>query len=421
MLLPKCYQKRARFCALTSVIFFFQLHRGRLVSVMANHGGSAKMRWMSHSSIDGCSMIERVYVNNFRCLENFSIDLVGCPSALVIGKNGSGKTTFRQSLALFQSICRGSSRVRDLIAGSDFTQQRKNVPMRFEVELTLTDRRFKYSISFDMPDNFREARVAEEILSVDGEDIFSRQNAQVTLSGGSMFRLDWHVAALPVINERPGESSIQQLKSFFASMILIAPIPANMSGFSDEESIELQSDAGNLSSWLNALLLRHPSAYGVFDSYLKTVIPDFESFENVPHGENGKQLIVKFEQKDLDRILPIDFKVLSDGEKCVFLSALIIASNNASGPVFCMWDEPDNHLSLSEIGQFMTKLRKMTNRSGQLIATSHHPETIRSFSDESTFVFTRRSHLEPTVVRKLVDLQYSGDLIEALVRDEIIG
>jgi predicted ATPase len=367
-------------------------------------------------------MIERLYVNNFRCLENFSIDFgPDRASMLVIGKNGSGKSTLRQAFGVFQNICRGSNRVRDLIAGSDFTQRRKHIPMRFEVELTLANKRFKYAISFEMPENFREARVAEEGLSVDGNVIFSRQQAQVNLPGGSTFRLDWHVAALPVINERPGESSIQEIKSFFASMILIAPIPANMSGFSEEESVELQHDAANFSAWLNALILRYPAAYNVLFGYLKSVIPDLASFENVPRGEKGKQLLVKFEQEEANRVLSIDFKQLSDGEKCFFLSALIVASNKINGPIFCMWDEPDNHLSLPEVGHFITQLRKMTNQNGQFIATSHHPETIRRFSDETTLVLTRKSHLEPTIVRTLAAFQYSGDLIAALIRDEVIG
>ena len=38
-------------------------------------------------------MIERLHVHNFRCLENFSLDLTGRPSALMIGRNGSGKST----------------------------------------------------------------------------------------------------------------------------------------------------------------------------------------------------------------------------------------------------------------------------------------------------------------------------------------
>jgi predicted ATPase len=366
-------------------------------------------------------MIERVYVHNFRCLENFSIDFVDRPSALIVGKNGSGKSSFQQALSLFQSICRVSDRVRDLISVSDFTQQRKTIPMRFEVELKLDDRQFRYAIAFEMPEGFHEARVAEEKLSVNERVIFSRQQSRLSIGDGPGFGIDGHTVALPVISEHLGENSIQRIKLFFVSMILIAPVPTRMSGFSEEESFALQHDAANFSSWLNALLSRHPAAYSALDTYLKSVIPDFESFENVPRGEKGKQLLVKFAQKEFARALAIDFKQLSDGEKCFFLSALIVASHQFNGPVFCMWDEPDNHLSLSETRHFITQLRKMANQKSQFIAMSHHPETIRSFSDESTLVFSRRSHLEPTVVRALADLSYQGDLIEALVRDEVVG
>jgi len=366
-------------------------------------------------------MIERLYVHNFRCLENYTLDLAGRSSALVIGKNGTGKSTVLQCLKLFQSICRGSGRVRDLISAGDFTKHRTDHPMRFEVDLSLANKRFKYAISFEWPANFHEARILDEGLSVDGDAIFTRHHSQIQLSGGSAFGLNWHIVALPVINERPGERAIQDIRTFFATMILIAPIPPAMTGFAEEPSMELQYDAANYASCLRALLGQKPAAYGVFDSYVKTVIPDFSSIENVERGESGTQLMVKFEELPPQGSLSIEFKALSDGEKCLFLSAYIITCNTVGSPVFCMWDEPDNHLSLSEVGHFITGLRKMTNRSGQFIATTHHPETVRKFSDETTFVLIRKSHLDPVVVRPLADFTYSGDLINALIRDEIIG
>ena len=88
----------------------------------------------------------------------------------------------------------------------------------------------------------------------------------------------------------------------------------------------------------------------------------------------------------------------------------------------CVWDEPDNHLSISEVGHFIIALRKITNNQrGQFIATTHHPEALRKFSDENTFVLTRRSHLDPTQLRPLSNFDYAGDLIQSLIRDEIIG
>jgi predicted ATPase len=129
----------------------------------------------------------------------------------------------------------------------------------------------------------------------------------------------------------------------------------------------------------------------------------------------------RHEHEKPQRSLSIEFKALSDGERCFFLSAYNIASNMVGPPVVCMWDEPDNYLSLSEVGQLITSLRRMGNRSGQFVATTHHPATVRKFSDETTFVLTRESHLDPTVVRPLADFSYNGDLFNALIRDEIIG
>ena len=149
-------------------------------------------------------MIERLYVHNFRCLENFTLDLSDSPSALLIGKNGSGKSTVLHCLALFQSICRGVNRVGSLISASDFTQHRTDRPMRFELEAALTGRRFKYSVSFEWPAGFREARILDESLFVDGNAIFTRHQAQTQLSGGAAFGIDWHVVALPVTTRASG-------------------------------------------------------------------------------------------------------------------------------------------------------------------------------------------------------------------------
>ena len=239
-------------------------------------------------------MIERLYVHNFRCLENFALDLAGRSSALLIGKNGAGKSTVLHCLELFQRICRGVNRVGDLISASDFTQHRTGHPMRFEIEVTLSEKRFKYAVSFEWSANLREAHVLDEALLVDGQPVFTRHHEQIQL-GRPAFGLD---VAHPRARIHKSERSIQEIKQFLAAMILIAPIPAAMSGFSEEPTMELQHDAANYASCLRALLGQKPAAYGAFDLHLKTVIPDFSSIENAERGESGTQPIVKFEQQN---------------------------------------------------------------------------------------------------------------------------
>lgn len=366
-------------------------------------------------------MIKRIYIQNFRCLESLTIDFTDESSTLIIGKNGAGKSTIRLALAILQSICRGSSRVEKLISASDFSFHRSDRPMRFEIEIILAQKQFVYSVSFDWPQDFREARILEEAVSVDGQAVFTRDQAQVELPNSVSFGLDWHVFALPVINEKPPSRFVQDLKLFLASLVLLAPIPKHMAGYSDQPTSELNEDASNFASCLRGLLEKKPAAYGAFDSFLSSLIPDFSAIENTEKGKDGKQLMVTFKRSDSEERLTVEFDALSNGEKCFFLSAYIMASNTVGVPIVCIWDEPDNHLSLSEIGQFITALRKNARRGGQFIATSHHPEIVRKFSDDTTIVLTRKSHLDPTLPKLLKDFNYGGDLIDALIRNEVIG
>ena len=115
----------------------------------------------------------------------------------------------------------------------------------------------------------------------------------------------------------------------------------------------------------------------------------------------------------------VPFADLSDGEKCFMICAMVLAANHAYGPLVCFWDEPDNYLALDEVGHFVMALRKAFQLGGQFIATSHNPEAIRVFSDENTLFLHRRSHLDPTTVRPLSELQVNGDLVGALIRGDV--
>ncbi len=377
-------------------------------------------------------MIERLYVQNFKCLESFTLDFGSNSSALIIGRNGAGKSTVRQALGVLQKIGRGSGRVDDLIKSTDYSfydqyldqQGRFNgtdKPIRIEITLTIAGKRFVYAISFDWPANYREARILDEKLTVDAQLVFNRHQEQVSLPGNSPFGLDWHVFALSVINEKPPATSIRDFKAFLASLVLMAPVPAHMDGFSEKPTDRLGEEASNFASCLRGLLEKKPAVYSALESFLRTVITDFSSLDHDDRGKAGKQLMVAFKRPNADESFRVEFDALSAGEKCFFLCAYLIASNSVGLPIYCFWDEPDNHLSLSEVGQFVTALRKTAKRGGQFIATSHHPETVRKFSNDSTFVLTRKSHLDPTLPKLLKDLNYDGDLIDSLIRDEVIG
>jgi len=364
-------------------------------------------------------MLQRIYINNFRCLENFELTLKDIPSALLIGKNGVGKSAISYVLQVFQSVGRGINRVNQLIEPKDFSRGRSDVPIRFEIEVFLKYKLYKYILAFDLTEESTKIRVFEEQLLVAGNPIYSRKKAQINLeyisqNHEAQFSVDWYLVALPIMQEISQNDPLHIFRTWLDHMIILAPIPSLMTGESNQETLEPKRNASNIGEWLSGLLGRYPAAYREIDKYLREIMPDFEDFRNEIIGKNSKNLLVQF--KVNDAYLNIDFEDLSDGEKCFFLCGVVLAATKFYElPVFCFWDEPDNYLSISEVGHFIVSLRRSFKNSGQILVTSHNSEAIQKFSDENTFFLDRKNHLEPTLIRPLSQISVSGDLINSLI------
>lgn len=378
----------------------------------------------------------------------------GHSSVLLIGKNGSGKTTVALALEILQSIARGTSRVGDLVKPKDFARGRSDVPMRFEIEVELDSKIYEYVVAFTFPSGSRELRVFEEKLAVGGRPVYTREAALMqwqriatreeqprigqsrklidslqspiqpriappieVRQNEEAFRLDWHLLALPIIQEESTNDPLFIFRQWLARMLVLRPMPSLIQGDSKQETLEPKSNLTDFGAWFSGLLTHWPAAYAQIDEYLKQVMPDLKDIQNPVIGADSRSLVVQFSNDQGSLRLP--FEDLSDGEKSFMICALVLAANNAYGPLLCFWDEPDNYLALSEVGHFVLALRKAFQSGGQFIATSHNPEAIRRFSDENTLVLYRKSHLEPTIVRPLSEIQVSGDLVNALIRGDV--
>jgi predicted ATPase len=369
-------------------------------------------------------VIRRLYVHNFRCLENFELPVSGQSSVLLIGNNGSGKTTVGLALEILQKIARGTNRVGDLVKPKDLSRGRTDVPMRFEIEVELDGKIYEYVIALEFPEGFKELRIHEEKLVVNRKPLYTRNGAQVHLAKAAQgqekeanFRIDWHMVALPIVQEQSPADPLFIFKHWLARMLVLRPVPSLMVGDSNSETLEPGLQVTDFGSWFSGLLAYAPAAYGKIDEYLKQVMPDLKDIKNPVVGKDSRNLVVQFSS---DRgSVSIPFADLSDGEKCFMICAVVLAANVHYGPLLCFWDEPDNYLALPEVGHFVVALRKAFQSGGQFIATSHNPEAIRRFSDENTLVLYRKSHLEPTIVRPLSELQVSGDLVGALIRGDV--
>ena len=285
-------------------------------------------------------------------------------------------------------------------------------------------------MALELSENSRNLQIFEEKLLVGEEPVYHRKIDELKCSPEILpdlfprtpiwardLSFGWNLIALPIIQIKSETDPLYIFKTWLAQMIILAPIPSQITGESHGETLEPRRDASNLGEWVSGLLSRYPAAYSQIDKYLRTVMPDIQDFLNEQIGRNAKNMIVRFEANNAT--LSVDFEDLSDGEKCFFICAVVLAANQYYGPLFCFWDEPDNYLSLSEVGHFVTNLRKSFKTRGQFLATSHNEEAIRKFSNENTFILDRKSHLEPTLIRRLSDLSFTGDLINNLIMGDI--
>jgi predicted ATPase len=365
------------------------------------------------------SVIRRLYVHNYRCLENFELSLADQPSALLIGKNGSGKTTVGCALEVLQRIARGTNRVGDLVKLKDMG--RTDVPMRFELEAAVGAGSFRYSVAFEFPAaGLKELRIVEERLSAGTTPLYWREFEQVHLDGTGFF-LDEHLVALPII-KHPARPVVYKIQEWLGRMLILRPMPSLITGDSEGDTQWPNPTVDNFGAWFSGLLGSSPSAYTTIDQYLRQVMPDFRDIKNPPMGGEFRRLFVQFSVKDKGT-LTLPFEDLADGEKCFMICALVLAASERFGPLVCFWDEPDNYLAPSEVGHLVVALRKAFQSGGQFVATSHNTEAIASFSDENTFKLFRNSHLEPTIIRSVKEARASGDfsgnLVDAVVRGDV--
>ena len=356
-------------------------------------------------------MIRRLNIYNFRCLESLELDFTGRSTVLLVGDNGSGKSTIRKVLEILQQIGQGVARADQLISREDRTLFVSDNEVRFEVEATLADgsvAHYSFALAFVGP---LDIIVVSESLVVSDVVLISRIGEEVTRPSGKTLISD-EVLALPGFF-----GSRSPMMRWFQSIIVLSPIPALVDGESREGTNLPSLRMADYAAWFRTTIGDYPTAYPHYFEFLKPIMPDLHSVQNRSTGLESKSLEFLFRGEDGQDIV-VPFGSLSDGEKCLAFAALVVAASRLNRSLTCFWDEPDNHIGLSEVGHFVTALRQNFRKHGQLIVTSHNPEAIRGFSAENTLILSRGSHHEGPRARWASERISKIDLAEALMRGD---
>lgn len=353
-------------------------------------------------------MFKKIYIHNYKCFQNFEFDLDYEKSLLLLGKNGTGKSTLLNILKILREIARHENQLSAFFHKKDFFNSK--VPIELGFVLDISDSEYEYKLSISYPDGFREPKIETEKLSVDNQTIYERNDEGTVSLDGVEFTINWHYVALPIIFPRKKNLSnhkekIDTFKQYLSNMLFLSPIPSQISSYTYSDGRFLDKDANNFCSWLNEILNTEPSFYSDLTEILSKIMPDFHKFRFEDY-RMFKQLYISF-MKEKEK-LELPFEDLSDGEKLFFIFATVITlsknnDKNDNKSFFCFWDEPENYISLSLLQSliqfFRAKIEFSSNN--QLFFTSHNPEIMNVFSNENIYYLYRESHLSPTRIKNM--------------------
>lgn len=357
-------------------------------------------------------MLKRFYINNFKCLQKFEFKLGDLSSAFLLGKNGSGKSTVFEAIRIFQSIGQGVTALRDLIDESSFSYGNKQLPIVFELNVIIEKKEYLYTLSIEYPENFNAPKIKNETLSVNGKSVFGRDGGQTSFKKSTHFSLDWHHIGLPLISVRTDSDPIAIFKKWLSGIIILSPFPKHFYTTSKYEASTIDIEANNVIDWARWLLSSSPNLYTNMYQFLKVRMPDIEVFKFDTIGKEERRLVFIF--KDNGKTVSLDFEQLSDGEKIFFLIATVNAAQENNSISLCLWDEPDNFISLIELNHFVIQFRKVfesIENPAQMIITSHNERVLNNFSNNNIFMLHRDSHLLPPSIKLVSEMEYSSATI----------
>jgi predicted ATPase len=354
-------------------------------------------------------MLTRLYATNYRCLVNFELK----PSAkqLIIGRNGTGKTSVLDVLAMLRDFVARDVSCEDCLGGSTRTVWQELRPrlddhavQLFEVEVNGNGGEYRYALSVEQWPAEEIPYVKSERLDFNGGPLLSFVDGKVSVFsdpniGGptSEFPSSSRRSAVGSADDVPKVNpKLAWFRRWLGRLLEVQINPWAMSARSERESRYPNKDLSNFADWYRHLRLESGDAVSKALKDLREALPGFETLDAREAGLDVRVLRAFIRGKD-GRGDEFIFTDLSEGQRV--LIALYVLLNCAVGDDrLLLIDEPDNFIALAEIQPWLLKLLdRVDDTNGQVILVSHHPELLNQLASQGGILLDRPGGGEPRV------------------------
>jgi ATPase subunit of ABC transporter with duplicated ATPase domains len=363
-------------------------------------------------------MLTKMYVNNYRCLVNFEIEFGS--SMLLLGTNGSGKTSIFDILFCIRRLVVDNAKVYEVFSTDDLTVWVDSQEQVFELHVDGNGGSYVYRLVVMHQKELGKLRIERETLSYDGKPLFSFEQGEIHLFNdhfglGPTFTFDWHLSGLSMVAPRHDNTKLIWFKKWIEMLFIVNLYPKNISAVSEEESSWLNREGTNFVSWYRYISQEHQDRIFDIITYLRESIPGFDSIKLETAGKH-RVLKVGFKNSEKrSKTYFFDLSQLSDGQRVLLILHMLLVSLKDMGHTL-MLDEPENYVALAEIQPWLMELSDACGVSiPQIIIISHHPELIDYFGVDKCRLIDR----EPLSATRVKAISTQPD--ENLKLSEIIA
>lgn len=339
-------------------------------------------------------MLKRLYVDNYRCLVNFTLELQEL--TLLVGPNGSGKSSVLDVLFALRQLLSGTAKITDpnVFPSRSLTRWQNRSVQVFELTVSLEgEADMTYRLEVEHEADSRQAWIKLETLTVEGEPLFQFIGGEVRLyqddhSLGPDYGADRSESALARVAPRPTNRRLSRFLDLLRGVSVCALDPKRFKAESVAEEPLLQVDGSNFASWYrHQIQERQDRVLEVLEA-LRKVLDGFQSIRMEKVGLEARAFMAAFESGKKRYELRLD--ELSDGQRA--LIALYALVHLAGDQDLLFLDEPDNFLALAEIQPWLIALSDACGtRPRQAVLCSHHPELIDYLGGEAGVLLKRES------------------------------
>lgn len=347
------------------------------------------------------NMLTRLYATNYRCLVNF--ELKPTAKQLIIGRNGAGKTSVLDVLAMLRDFVARDVSCENCFGGGTRTVWQELGPrpdaraeQLFEIEVNGNGGKYRYTLTVEQWPIEEIPRVKGESLDFNGEPLLRFVEGKV-----SVFSDPHNTAPISEFPSSPRRSAVASaddvpkvnpklgwFRRWMGRLLEVQINPWAMSARSERESRYPNKDLSNFADWYRHLRLERGDAVFKALRDLNEALPGFETLDAVEAGL-GVRVLRAFIRSESGRGDEFIFSDLSEGQRV--LIALYVLLNCAVGDDrLLLIDEPDNFLALAEIQPWLLKLLdRVDDTNGQVILVSHHPELLNQLASEGGILLDR--------------------------------